>query len=50
MCEAGKDATVLFQNATARQVDEQNPFNHILSDGEVLTLVLGKQQFTISRV
>ena len=50
MCEAGKDATVLFQNATARQVDEQNPFNHILSQGEVLTLVLGKQQFTISRV
>ena len=50
VCEAGKDATVLFQNATARQVDEQNPFNHILSQGEVLTLVLGKQQFTISRV
>lgn len=50
VCEAGKDATVLFQNATARQVDEQNPFNYILSQGEVLELVIGKQQFTISRV
>tara|TARA_B110001452_G_scaffold261094_1_gene259449 strand:+ start:1301 stop:2461 length:1161 start_codon:yes stop_codon:yes gene_type:complete len=47
-CEPGKKATVLLQNATARQVDEQNPFNYELSQGEVLTLAIGKQQFTIS--
>ena len=49
-CEPGKDAAVLFQHATARQVDEQNPFTYTLAQGEVLTLVIGKQQFTITRV
>lgn len=49
-CESGKDATVLIQNATARPVDEQNPFNYGLTQGEILTLVIGKQQFTITRV
>lgn len=48
-CEPGKDAEVLFQHATARQVDEQNPFTYTLAQGEVLTLVIGKQQFTITR-
>ena len=49
-CESGKEATVLFQNATARPVDEHNPFNYGLTQGEILTLVIGKQHFTITRV
>lgn len=50
ICEPGKDATVLFQNATARQIDEHNQLSHTLTQGEILTLVIGKQQFTIARV